>query len=467
MTTERTASGTARVLILEDEPIALLYLRRSFETRTSYHVEVASDAASAIDIAERAPVDILIADIFMDGMDGIEAARHITTRQDTEVIFVTASTDPDTRRRAEAIAPLAFRIKPADPQELIDLVDRAIAARRTEAQDQLQADFLLDTLYDTAQIGMCVTDENRRFVKVNRAYRRTYGYSEEELLGQEFTRVLPPEDREDAARVHDRFIAGELTELPAEWRVMRRDGEVRNIQVTAGRMIGTDGRPYKVTTVADITEWKEYRGALEEALEEKRLLLREVHHRVKNNLNTLSSLLNLQLEQHQGDERISGALTDSINRIKTMSVVYERLHQTSSPTSIDLSEYMQRLAHDLIRTSSGSERIELSLEIAAESVDIDTGIALGLIVNELLTNSVKHAFGSSRAGRVDMRIAAGEEGFTVDFQDSGPGLPDDFDVSSRNSLGMQLLQAIAGQRDGRIEVVDPALAHFRVYLPVT
>ena len=106
----------------------------------------------------------------------------------------------------------------------------------------MNANFILDTLYDTAQIGMCITDENRRFVRVNRAYCANYGYPAQQLIGNEFTMVLPPEDREYAATVHDEFVAGTLVEMPGRWRVQGSDGEIKHIYVTAGRMVGRDGR---------------------------------------------------------------------------------------------------------------------------------------------------------------------------------------------------------------------------------
>jgi PAS domain S-box-containing protein len=455
---------SATVLILEDESISRLALTKRLEKETDYRILSAGDGQSAVDIAERTRIDVLLADILMKGIDGITAAARIAARQDTVIIFVTASTDPDTLARAEALGPLAVLGKPPDSAELVDLVRDSIAARLSPAEEELPADFLLDTLYDTARIGMCVTDENRRFVKVNRAYCRTYGYSTEELLGEEFTKVLPPQDRPHAARMHDEFIRGDLRELPADWRVQRSDGEIRNIYVTAGRMIGTDGRPYKVTTVADVTAWKQYDADLAEQVEEKQMLLREVHHRVKNNLNTLSSLLSLQLDQHRDDARIADVLTVSINRIKTMGSIYERLHQSNSHTRVDLPHYIERLTQDLLATITAHASVRMSLEVEPQDVAIDTGVSIGLVINELVTNSAKHAF-SGDVGTISLAVRTAEPGYAVEVADSGAGIPEDMDIDSGNTLGFQLLHAIAGQHGGTVELLDRAEARVRVTLP--
>ncbi len=458
--------GSATVLILEDEPIARLHLAQLLRRRTDLHIEALGSGEKAVAFAEQSKIDVLLADIVMEGIDGIEAAARIQARQDTVVIFVTASTDPKTRERAQKLKPYAIMTKPTEIEELIALVDGALSARQSPEEAYLQPDFLLDTLYDTAAIGMCVTDTEGRFVRVNRAYCNTYGYSREEILGEPFTMVLPEEDREFAARMHDDFISGAVTEIPGDWRVRKKSGEIRNIFVTAGRMIGTDGRPYKITTVADVTERKRHEEHLTSTLEEKEMLLKEVHHRVKNNLNTLSSLLNLQLEQYRDEERITSILSTSVNRIKTMSSIYERLHQSGAATKIDLAEYLTALAEDLIETSTISSSVSLESDLASASVDIDTAISAGLIVNELVTNCLKHAFSGVEEAVVYLASRVEDGRYLIDIRDTGKGIPADFDSRVSNSLGFQLMHAVVGQKRGGVEILDRERAHVQVTLPL-
>jgi diguanylate cyclase (GGDEF)-like protein/PAS domain S-box-containing protein len=152
-------------------------------------------------------------------------------------------------------------------------VDEAVTSgRQIPASEQLA---FLRAVYNSAEIGICVTDEDRRFVLVNDAYCRTYGYERDELVGQSFTKVLPDQMRETAARIHDDYIAGG-EESAGEWRVLRKDGELRSVMVTAGRVITADGRRFKVTTVQDISLLR----AQEARVEQLSQVVRQTQHGV-------------------------------------------------------------------------------------------------------------------------------------------------------------------------------------------
>ncbi|MGM0673514.1 MAG: sensor histidine kinase [Spirochaetota bacterium] len=330
---------------------------------------------------------------------------------------------------------------------------------------------LLGLLYDAADVGMCVTDEHRRFVTVNRAYQATYGYSEEELIGKEFTMVLPEADREEAARTHDRFLSGESDETTGEWTVQRKDGQLRDVLVTAGRLVTEDGARYKVTTVYDITDRNIRRRQMEEEVEKRKLMLREVHHRVKNNLSSLEGMLQLQMQSRADDAHLVEILTESINRIKTMGRLYDRLNDTPDSKVVELHTYFEDLVKELVETAGDPSRIRAETDIAHGSTDIDTAITLGLITNELVTNSLKHAVkpadNRTQTEPTTIRVVlhADEEGYALEVSDTGGGLPPDFLTYSRTSLGIQLITAVVEQHRGTFELADPAASLFRVRLP--
>lgn len=155
-------------------------------------------------------------------------------------------------------------------------------------------------------------------------------------------------------------------------------------------MIGNDGRPYKVTTVSDVTNRRETRRQLEDALRQKEILLREVHHRVKNNLNTLSSLISLQQNQVGSETETGAALAVVMNRIRAISSVYERLHQASDASYIDVEEYSAGLVQDIVNGTGRCGTLHTEVELVQARTDLDKGVTLGLVVNELVTNSIKH-----------------------------------------------------------------------------
>ena len=324
---------------------------------------------------------------------------------------------------------------------------------------------ILGMLYDVADVGMCVTDEARRFVAVNRSYCDTYGYSESELIGHEFTLVLPEEHRADAAKLHDSFLLENAGEVSGEWKVVRKDGSLRDVLVTAGRLTTPDGSHFKVTTVYDITDRVLRTSSWQRVAVEKETLLREVHHRVKNNLNSLQGMLKLQLMEHQHDDAIVSALAESINRIKTMTRLYERLQSSQDVRVVRLQDYVHKLANDLVSTIRDTEHVELNLDVADEGLEIELAIALGLVLNELLTNSLKYAMSDDEKGRINISVQLKQQYVELAISDSGPGVSPDYLDTHGTTLGLQLVKALAEQHGGSIELNDPASSRFLVRLP--
>ena len=456
------------VLIVEDEPISKIQLEKTLNALNRFNVVACDNGEDAVDYADSEPITVALLDIGLPGIDGIETGRRLKARHDVSVVFITAYTDEETRSNARNIDPYAILSKPVDIAHVRDIVTSIVDTSYSNIPETLSPGFLLDTLYDTAQVGMCVTDEHRRFVRVNRAYRQTYGFLAEELIGREFTEVVPSEDREAAADMHDRFISGELPELPADWRVQKKDGSIRNIHVTAGRMIGNDGKTYKVTTVTDITERIAREHKLESVAEERELLLRELNHRVKNNLSTLASIVNLEYNREGLGDEARSTLKSVSSRIHTLASVYERLQLQGDDSSINAAELIHDIAEGTA-DSSGTRTVHVRTSVeGVGTTTLDLGVAMGLIVNELLSNSLKHALNGGRELTIDLAVSAEHHDTTTDYfinvSDDGPGLPDDFDPATSESLGMQIVQAISAQHDGAMEVVDPSRAHMRVHL---
>jgi len=308
-------------------------------------------------------------------------------------------------------------------------------------------------IYDSADIGMCLTDINRKFVKVNKAYCRTYGYTEDELVGQEFTKVLPEHLRQYASDLHDRYLRYETEESAGEWQVKCKDGSIKDIYVTAARMHSRSGQIFKVTTVTDITEKKRYTQKLESILAEKEQLVREVHHRVKNNLNIVSGLLYMQAEKVEEQPKIYGLFTESINRIRTLSFIHEKLYKRDNLACIDLKDYLQSLASNIINTFSSSKaHIQLEMQLEAIEIDIDRCISCGLIVNEVLSNAFKHAFPQGQQGIIRLALRQEAKKVSLEISDNGIGLPKGFRIESSGTLGMQLIHNLSRQLKAALEI---------------
>ncbi len=449
---------TEKILVVEDDMIAQLTFRKHLEKLGFQQVSIVDNGPEAIEIVNRDQPDLIFMDIMIEGpMDGVATTRAIQAQSPVPIIYMTASTDQETYRRAMETKPIGFLIKPYDAVQIKERAEEAlkIGKQLREQLSSIEPDYMLDLIYDTASIGMCVTDANGHFARVNKAYCQIYGYAEEELLGQPFVKVLPAHTREYAQDLHNRFIKGLTDESAGEWQVQTKAGDIRDVYVTAGRMITQRGARFKVTTITDITEEKQQLKRLEQTVREKEMYVREVHHQVKNNLNIVSGLLFLQAEKVETQPDIHSLFVESMQRIKAMSLIHEKLYRRDDLVSIDLKDYIEDLAGSLHSTFYGqSSRIALRLDLAAAELDIDKAISCGLVLNEIISNSFKYAFPDNRRGELSIRTELEGNTLLLRIGDDGIGLPPDFDLKNRNTLGMQLIHSLTKQLRGTLEIVS-------------
>ncbi len=192
------------------------------------------------------------------------------------------------------------------------------------------------------------------------------------------------------------------------------------------------------------------------------MLLQEVHHRVKNNLQVISSILNLQ-SSFVTDEKTLQIPAESQSRIKTMSYIHETLYQTSDFSSIEFTDYINTLARNLIQSySSGSTEISLKTDFDQIYLNLDQAIPCGLIINELVSNATKYAFKDKPKGVILLRIKEKDNKIELEVSDNGIGLTDDFDPENSDSLGIYLVQALVEQLDAEMKIVRQPGARFLI-----
>jgi two-component system, sensor histidine kinase PdtaS len=204
--------------------------------------------------------------------------------------------------------------------------------------------------------------------------------------------------------------------------------------------------------VRDITERKHAEDTLKAALNEKELLLKEVYHRVKNNLQIVSSLINLQIRKVKNEEAAS-LLKQSIDRIKAMSILHEKLYQSKDLAKIEFNDYVRSLAeHLFFGFGTQTSQIKLNLSIDQVYLDVDTAIPCGLIINELVTNALHHAFPDSQPGEISISFKHDQGDYVLMVWDNGIGIPADFELNINNSLGLQLVNSLANQLLGKLAI---------------
>jgi two-component sensor histidine kinase/PAS domain-containing protein len=220
--------------------------------------------------------------------------------------------------------------------------------------------------------------------------------------------------------------------------------------VTRRKLAEEDLKRFNEALKSEVAEKARAQEALTTSLHEKEVLLKEIHHRVKNNLQVISSLLSLQTANRDNDP--TAALRESQDRIRSMALIHEKLYRSDDVASIDFREYVEGLTAGLFRSYFPGPGVRIIVEVEDVSLDIDLAIPCGLIVNELVSNSLKYAFRDGRSGEVRIGLVREDRKYTLTVSDDGPGLPPGVDFRDTPSLGLQLVNMLVGQLEGNIEM---------------
>jgi PAS domain S-box-containing protein len=316
--------------------------------------------------------------------------------------------------------------------------------------------------------AILMLDPAGRVASWNSGAERIQGYRAEEIIGRHFTIFYPPEalaDGQPARELAEALAKGQVED--EGWRV-RKDGSqfFANVIITAIRDAQGQLRGYgKVTR--DITERRQAEEKLKSSLKEKEALLREIHHRVKNNLQVISSILKLQ-SNYIKDPVLLDVFKDCQGRIRTMALIHEKLYRSEGLAQIDFKEYLESLVGLLLRSQTPKGvALRNELQIAPVHLDVDTAIPLGLIANELVCNCLKHAFIGRAAGHMSIRLTKPDQNrLQLVVQDDGQGLPPGFDPEKASSLGVRLVKILSGQINGKMEFKSHNGSEFSILFEV-
>ncbi len=301
----------------------------------------------------------------------------------------------------------------------------------------------LDNILQTMEEMLIVTDAEDRIRTVNKVALKELQYTEDELLGRPASEILGDdaiwsgESETDQPRGRE---GGFLTSQGARIPVYCTSSALRD---SSGSVVGF------VYVAHNVTEQREYEARLRKSLREKEILLKEVHHRVKNNLQVVSSLLDLQ-NTEASDPELSREVRNSQRRIRSMALIHEQLYRSDDLTSIDFGEYVERLTRHLEHTfGTAASSVSTELDIDAHPLSIDQAIPLGMIVNELVGNALEHAFPDGR-GRVVVQFSTEDSRHRLRVSDNGIGLPEHINPVATQSLGLRLVRALADQVGGNV-----------------
>lgn len=320
----------------------------------------------------------------------------------------------------------------------------------------------LEKIIDSLRDGFSVLTKDGEHVMVNPALCQMTGFNADELLGQG-----PPHpywgDNVSTQKILNKVIGGDMDDFELVFK--KKDGSLFPVIVSPSSLMSPEGEIYYFATVKDISSLKQIEEDLKKSLQEKDVLMKEIHHRVKNNLQIISSLLSLQSDYIQNKTDLA-IFKDSQCRAKSMALIHEKLYQSGLLKSINIKDYIQALASELIGTYSAEGKIiTLDMDVDDILMDVDTAIPLGLILNEIITNSLKHAF-VEKEGEIKVYLKSSDDQIQLEVADNGIGMRTDIDWRNTDSLGLQLVNSLCRQIDGEIELDNAHGTCFKIIFPL-
>ncbi|MCR9130984.1 MAG: PAS domain-containing protein [bacterium] len=325
----------------------------------------------------------------------------------------------------------------------IDITQRVEAEQTIERNERR-----LRTLISNSPYCIHELDVEGRLISINEAGLKMFKMeSAEEFIGRNYFALMKNGHRETSEYLFNRTLLGESTEFGFD------DGEnyfeslfipIRNDDNVVTRVMGI---------TQDVTDRKQSEAFVENSLREKTTLLAEIHHRVKNNLAIVSGLLELQ-KGEVDDDRLTAIFDQSINRIISIAMVHELMYNTQDLSSINVHAYLEKLVPAISATMQNRlQNVDIDIDIEEYRLNINQAIPLGLLLNELITNSFKYAFKNRENNRISIRLVVQNETLNVVYADNGPGFPEDIDFEKPKNLGLNLIHAQLQQLDATYRAI--------------
>ncbi len=348
--------------------------------------------------------------------------------------------------------------KQGQPQHMAGIcVD--ITARKQIENALLESEAQLKGIVVSTMDGIVMVDNNQRIILFNEAAEKMFGYPAERVIGQSLDFIIPQDKQTIHQRHIEKFAASGVTNQNMmalmEISARRINGERFPVETSISQFVA-NGQKFYTAILRDVTERKQMEDNLRSSLLEKEALLKEVHHRVKNNLQIISSLLSMQANSAK-NEKVTQALEESKNRVRAMALIHEKLYRSENLEYIQAEEYIPELTNYLSGSLIGYERrhIQFDLQIAHITFDIGKAIPCGMIITELVSNALKYAFEPDKPGMIKVHLdVENEEGrIRLMVSDNGFGLPPEIDYRRPATLGLELVSILSRQLKAELQVI--------------
>jgi len=338
-----------------------------------------------------------------------------------------------------------------------------ITSQKETERALIESQARFEALFNAAPDLIYFKDKKGRYLLINEAFEQAFGLKKETILGKGDEDILPAELAAQCRRSDEEAVAKGKAVIKEEV-LAKTDSQEIVFETIKAPIFSHDGSPMGLVGISrDITQRKEAEAALRSLVKEKETLLKEIHHRVKNNMQVISSLLSLQAQKLE-DQKAVQALKECQERIHSMALVHDKLYQQEALHRIEFSSYLRSLATQLFHAYQvDASLIQLRVEAEEISLNLNTAIPCGLIVNELVTNALKHAFSPGEKGELVISLQRGQkEGFVLAVKDNGRGLPEDLNLKKPDTLGLEIVHILVNQLGGKLQVKVDGGTEFRI-----
>lgn len=516
------------ILVVDDNRQVLDVLADNLLPRLGYKTLVAYNGQTALSIAKTDEPDLMLLDFQLSDINGLDVLRRLAQEGSSlPTILITGEGSEQVAVEAFRLGVQDYLIKPLDVANLKAAISRSLAETRLRrekaaltAKLRQQVAWLMvlskvgrsvtstleldEVLRRIVEAGVHITkaeegflallDESKqqlwlRAVKnIDQIKSKTLRLRVDDTLAGRVIQTGRPVrktkgEKKQPLKVSTGYLAYSLLHVPifskgkvlgvlsvnnqTKKRAFTHMDETLLLSLADYAAVAIENARLYERSQHEVAERKQAEQATKTSLVEKELLLKEIHHRVKNNLQIISSLLNLQ-STHTDDPRLQEICQDSQDRIRSMALIHEKLYRSENLALIKLAEYLEELTDYLFRSHSvAAHKIELKIEANEVLLDINTAIPCGLIINELVSNAFKHAFVNGQQGKIVIKIWSNTaDQLTILVNDNGIGLPGDIDFRNATSLGLQLVNALVTQLDGTIELERQHGTTFKVTLRI-
>ena len=455
-----------KILIVDNHPLFLESIS-SILSGPEYDVRTAGGGLQAIDVLDSFSPNIFFIDLIMPYINGEKLSKYIRAQEEHKDAYIVILSGIAKESDHIAIPPSANAFIAKGPMKLmakhiLDVIDQYRHKKRDIQYENLLGlneisprhitkELLfslrhLEVLLDNMQEGVIEVSVDNRIVYINPAAINLLGSNEIGLLSKDFLSIISPDDK--------KIISKMLADFDSDLQVKDLMTKINNHYVQINIVGVSEGDVQsKIILIKDVTQFKKKEDKLKKTLKDKEMLMKEIHHRVKNNLNVISGLISIQSSMTK-DETAKEMLLKIQPRLQSISLVHEKLYNTADLSNISLKAYLEELATLLIKMMTDENfQITLKVNIPDISLKSDKIVALGLICTEMITNAVKYGFYKDNPEENILKISMTErEKHELVISNNGRPFPEDIDIESNKKLGFQVINLLVKQIEGELSL---------------